>query len=93
MLLYHKGRGKERKPIVLGDVREVNFIKPLGSVRIEYCFQQRVMAKPLVEDNVNCKFVDRGDARISTHSHQISGKLKRMGSNKFVTKLIWEGSE
>ncbi len=87
LLLYHGGRGKEGKPIKLTNSMGIYHIKPFATVQIEYNLSQRVKAKPLIEREAYCKLINKGDAWISTHSHYLSGNLKRVGSNKFVAKI------
>jgi hypothetical protein len=88
LLLHHMGRGKEGSPFELHDhSRGIHLIKPFDSHQIDYLFNLRVEIEPQLKEKADCKVVDKGDAWISTHSHYLSGNLKRKGESGFVAKV------
>ena len=84
LLLYHEGKGMEGAPFKLQtDLIGIHSIRPLSPHSIDYLLSTRVYAKPKLGTVALCKLVEVGDAQIMTHSHYLSGSIKRKGSNKF----------
>ena len=64
-------------------------IAPLGDYPMALEFELMVATKPKLDNKAKYKIKDDGDAELSTHSHHLSGGLKRIGRDSYEANVVW----